>query len=102
MALGRMLENMMGKSTGEVLPLIDLGYVMSQSTRDRADRLVASRLVAKRSLEIGGFGRLLVSEAPERLQKVLAAFPQIKEGSTYAGTTHNWIEGDSRDLKYAQ
>lgn len=90
----RLLENAMRKTAGEPLvALVDLGYAKDQGARDRADKLLT--MVARSNLSIEGFGRILVRVPKTKLEAVLKAFP-IKEGSTYYGSTHNWLEADRK------
>lgn len=89
MAKSKMLASIYDEHDGkERLPLIDLGYVDDQATRDRGDALMAFGL-RRNAFSIEGFGRLLVQPPKRKLATVLATFP-LDEGETYFRTTHHW------------
>ena len=74
--------------------LVDVGYGKEQSSRDRADRLLT--MVSERNLCIvanGANGRILIRIPPTKLEKVLAAFPEITKGDAgYCWCSHGWLD----------
>lgn len=83
--------------------LLDLGYVNSQTARDRADLIF--KIISKANLEIAGFSRLLIRIPKAKLEKVLAAHPAIKlatEQPGYSWCTHTWIDTETTDMKYCR
>lgn len=75
------------------LILVDLGYVNKESTQQRADAILAWG-IGKKNFSLEGSNRLFVTISPAKLQKFLAAFPQVKEGSIYWQSTHNWVDSE--------
>ncbi len=94
--MGFWTENAMEHDTHK---LVDCGYVKHPLTREHADKLLT--MVGRRNVEIVYCGRVLVRIPPRKLDKVLAAFPDIEQRQTYAWCTHCWpFEGFS-SLEYA-
>ena len=89
--MSRMLEQIYREQAGEPsMVLIDIGNVNDQAARDRADKVIAAG-VGKKNLSIEGFNRIFIRIPPKKVAAILAAFPQIEQGSTYYQSTHNWL-----------
>ena len=74
--------------------VVDLGYLSEEGTAQRADALM--KVISKRNFEYLHYGncRLFVTIPPTKVKPILKSFPGIKEGKTYFGCTHNWLELD--------
>jgi hypothetical protein len=93
----QMLKQLYRKQDGEPpMVLIDLGYVNDQAARDRADRLLAAG-IGKRNLSLEGFNRLFIRIPPSKVAAILAAFPEIKKGTSYWQSTHNWLDQPQKE-----
>lgn len=97
--MSKWMDNAISEEKAHIL--VDLGYVNSAITRNNADKLKAQG-IGKRNFELAGFGRLLVSIPPSKLEKIMGLFPIVPKAvrAGYAWCTHTWIEGDAADLKY--
>ena len=79
--------------------LVDCGYLNHPKTREHVDQL--RTLVGKKNVEIVYVGRVLVRIPPQKLDKVLTTFPEIKEGESYSWCTHHWKYDGFSSLEYA-
>lgn len=75
--------------------LLDLGYVESQATRDRADKIMAAMRIGRKNLELAANNRLLMRLPPAKVQATLEHFPEIKPGPGYCWTSFHWLSEDA-------
>ena len=94
--MGFWMDNAMEHGTHN---LVDCGYVKHPLTREHADKL--RTMVGKKNIEIVYCGRVLVRIPPTKLEKVLAACPDIEQRQTYAWCTHCWRFDGFNSLEFA-